>query len=88
MSPEDLLKDALSETGITLNVSKDALLRYVAERGAHLATLSADPGFARALRAERNAVALYAGLNASLQAEAVESRIVGVISGVLLGLAS
>lgn len=88
MSPEELLRSALSETGISLKISADELVRYVAEQGATLALAVGEPGFDKALIAARNAIALKAGLNATLEAEAADARIVGVLQGVLLGLAS
>ncbi len=88
MNPEELLRSALKETGISLGISADELVRYTAEVGAKLALAVGEPGFEKALVAARNAVALKAGLNATLEAEAADARIVGVIQGVLLGLAS
>ena len=86
MDINELLKDAIEETGISLNITKDELVRYTAERAAYLTTLAGDPGFMLALRAERDSVALYAGVNASMTADAADSRIVGIIQTVLLGL--
>ncbi len=88
MSPEDLLRDALKETGVNLKISADELVRYTAEQAYRLSQAAGEPGFDKALLAARNAVALKAGLNATLQAEAADARIVGVISGVLLSLAT
>lgn len=88
MTPEELIRDALSETGVSLKISKDELVRYVAEQGVLLALAVEEPGFDKALRAARNAIALKAGLSATLEAEAADARMLGVISGVLLGLAS
>lgn len=84
---EDLLRGAIRETRAELAMDADELVRYTAERAAHLTTLAGQAGFARAVVAERNAVALKAGLDATLQAEAADARLVGVISGVLLGVA-
>lgn len=88
MTPQDLLLDALKETGVSLRISTNELLEYTAEIGAKLALAAGEPGFEKALIAARNAVALKAGLNATLEAEAADARVVGVISGVLLSLAS
>jgi len=84
---DDLLRAALRETRADISVDADELVRYTAERGAHLSTLAGQPGFQRALVAERNAIALKAGLDATLQAEAADARLVGVIQGILLGVA-
>ncbi len=88
MSPEELLRSALEETGVSLKISTDELARYVAQQAATLLKAVGEPGFDKALIAARNAVALKAGLNATLEAEAADARIVGVIQGVLLGLVS
>jgi hypothetical protein len=82
-SIEALLKDAIAETGATLAKGADELALYVAGRSAHLATLVEDPGFDLAIRAERDAVALEAGLAAVEQAEAADARLLGIFQGVL-----
>jgi len=87
MDYEQLLKDALEETGVNLRISKEFLVQYTAARAAHLTTIIGQPGYDRALRAERDSIALYAGLNATLQAEAADARIVGIIQAILFGLA-
>ena len=83
----ELIKDVLEETGIDLEITKDELIRYTAERAAHLTTLIGQPGYGLALRAERDAVALHAGLDATMAAEAADSRIVGVIQTILMAVA-
>lgn len=89
MDPDfnDLLRAALRETRADLSINADELILYTAERAAHLTTLLGQPGFQRAVVAERNNVAMRAGLDATLQAEAADARLVGVIQGVLLGVA-
>lgn len=78
-----LFQDAIEETGVSLQVGAAELAAYAAERSAHLATLVSDPGFQLAVRAERDAVALRAGITAVQQADAADARIVGVIQGAL-----
>ncbi len=78
---EKLLTDAIAETGVSLQKGAAELAAYAAERSAHLATLVDDPGFQEAVRAERDAVALEAGITAVQQADAADARIVGVIQG-------
>ena len=80
---EALLTDAIAETGASLQQGAAELAAYAAERAAHLATLVDDPGFQEAVRAERDAVALKAGITAVQQADAADARIVGVIQGAL-----
>ena len=87
MTPEELLKDALDETGIRLKIARDEAVAMLAAEGARLAAASAEPGFPLVLRASRDRIALELGIDASLQARAADSRMVGVIQAVLLGLA-
>tara|TARA_R110002167_G_scaffold93122_2_gene249800 strand:+ start:2667 stop:2936 length:270 start_codon:yes stop_codon:yes gene_type:complete len=88
MSIENLLRDALEETGASLNLATDEAIRIVALEGARLAAASAEPGFALVLRASRDVVALKLGLNASLEARAADARLVGIIQSVLMGIAT
>lgn len=88
MSPEDLLRDALEETGVELRQSRDEAIQLVALEGARLAAASAEPGFDLVLRASRDRVALELGIDASLAARAADARIVGVIQSILLGIAT
>ena len=85
---EDLLRDAISETGIELRVAKDEAIQLVAAEAARLTLAIDEPGFHMALRASRDRVALELGVDASMQARAADARIVGIIQSVLLGLAS
>ncbi len=77
----ELFEDAARETGVSLQVGAAELAEYAAARSAHLATLVGDPNFAMAVRAERDAVALKAGILAVQQADAADARLVGVIQG-------
>lgn len=88
MSPQDLLRDALSETNVRLNMAKDEAIQLVALEGARLAAASGEPGFDVVLRASRDVVAMKLGVNASLEARAADARIVGVIQAILLGIAT
>lgn len=86
MEFKELLEDVLHETGRDLGDKKDEVVLYAAQRSAHLAMILGQPGFALALRAERDNVALKAGLNAVISADRVDNRIVGVIqAGLLMG---
>lgn len=76
-----LFEDAITETGANVQVRAAELAAYAAERSAHLATLVGDPDFNLAVRAERDAVALRAGISAVQQGDAADARIVGVIHG-------
>ena len=76
-----LFEDAITETGVSLQVGATELAAYAAERSAHLATLVGDRGFSMAVRAERDAVALKAGIVAVRQGDQADARIVGIIQG-------
>lgn len=78
-----LLRDALNETGLELSTSFDEVAAYSIERAAHLATITNDHGFDKALRAERNNVCMMAGLNVADSANALDQRIIGIIQGAL-----
>jgi hypothetical protein len=80
---KDLLEDALEETGLALKQRAQSIAVYMAERAAHLATIAHEPGFEQAVRAERNSVALRAGLSMSAEAESLDQRIIGIIQGAL-----
>lgn len=80
---ERLLKDAAKETGRDLQFNTVAVAAYAAERTAYLSTLVGQPGFEEAVRAERDNVALKAGLTAVATADAADARLIGIIQGVL-----
>lgn len=76
---------AAEADGSELNITEaaNALADYAASRSVHLATLVGQPGFQEALIAERNNVALRAGIAASQTANSAESRFLGVLQGAL-----
>lgn len=81
-----LLDNALKESGRELSVDKDELAVYAAERAAILATVAAsgETGFEDVLKAERDNVALKAGLVITKNASAVDQRLLGLIQGFLM----
>lgn len=87
MNPIDdfraLLEDAIDETGASLSTSSDELAAYMSERSMHLSTITAEPGFAQAVKREATNVAMRAGLEASENAAAVDQRLFGMIAGAL-----
>lgn len=85
---EQILEDAVRETGTSLRTSAHEVAVYAAERAAHLATIVDDPGFLEAVRAERDAVALRAGIAAVRAGDAADARIVGLLQGGLFWAAS
>jgi len=78
-----LVKGAAREAGLQLGGDMDVLRRYAATRMEHLATTYGEPGYDLALRAERDAVALAAGMTAVGTADAADARVRGVIEGAL-----
>ena len=79
----DMITDAVEETGADLTESKEEIAAYAAERAQHLSTIAHEPGFGQAVVAERNNVAMRAGIEISDDAAAVDSRWIGMIGGAL-----
>jgi len=80
---KELLEDALEETGVEVEKNLDEVSEYAAARAQHLSTIVGEPGFMQAVRAERDNVAIEAGLATVDTAEAVDARIRGVLQGAL-----
>tara|TARA_R110000822_G_scaffold120633_3_gene254144 strand:- start:7173 stop:7460 length:288 start_codon:yes stop_codon:yes gene_type:complete len=78
-----LIEDAVAETGTDLAETKELVAGYMAERATHLSTIAHEPGFGQAVIAERNNVAMRAGLAISADAAAVDNRWIGMIGGAL-----
>lgn len=72
------------EAGVNLKEGAATVAAYAAQRATHLATIVGQPGFERAVAAERDAVALFAGVVGVAGARAADARIVGLIEGALL----
>lgn len=80
---EEMIREAAKEVGVKTKVGGRSLAAYMYERAAHLATIAGQKGFEKALRAERNNVALAAGLAVDDAAAAGDRFLVGVIQGAL-----
>lgn len=80
---KELLEAAVKETGAKLKEKPALLASYMAERAAHLSTIAHEPGFEKAVRAERNNVALRAGIEAHNSASMIDWQIIGLIQGAL-----
>jgi len=82
------LKAELSEAGVELKASASELAAYVEARASVLAKESADNevGLKRGIRAEKNNVAMRAGLQLSDSGRALDQRIFGMV-GVALRVA-
>ena len=79
----DMLEGHAQEAGRELVGDLNAVRDYAAVRIDHLATTSAEAGFAEALEAETDAIALKAAGRAIERGDAFDQRIVGIIQGVL-----
>jgi hypothetical protein len=85
------LDTALKETGLQLQKSAHEVATYAALRSVHLAGAVGQKGFQEAVVAERDAVALYAGIQLVAAADAADditlsrarNRLVGLIHGAL-----
>lgn len=77
------LDTALKETGLQLQKSAHEVATYAALRSVHLAGAVGQKGFQEAVVAERDAVALYAGIQAVKNADAADNRVLGLIHGAL-----
>ena len=80
---ENLLRSAIEETGADLERSAAEVAAYMSTRVATLALLVGQVGYEQAVIAERDNVALFAGLRAVEQADAASARIFGLIQGAL-----
>lgn len=86
MSIEELLKDALEETASELEVDYDKARALIADQASKLVSARNEPGFMLAVRASRDVVCLELGISASLQAEALEQRLVGMIQVLIVSV--
>ena len=82
-----MLADAEKRTGVDLEKSKDELAKFMSERSLHLSTITAEPGFDRAVAREAQSVAMAAGLEVSDVSRGMDQRIFGMIAGGLRILA-
>lgn len=80
---EELIRETASEAGKELSADLEEVAGYAAERAGYLSTLVGDPGFKSAVIAERDNVALRAGIQSTLAADAADARIVGAVGGAL-----
>ena len=84
----DLLQDAATRLGKSIE-DIEAVKVYAAQRMFHLSTIIGQPGFDRALIAERDSVVLMSGIAAVAAADAADRELIGFITGILgLGAAA
>lgn len=78
-----MLENTAARLGRELQANMDEVRLYASERMLHLSTIVDEPGYDEALLAERDNVALRAGLNAVSAGDAADREIIGVIAGSL-----
>jgi hypothetical protein len=76
-----LLTDAFRDSGRQFRADTAQVAAYTAERVEHLKRSLGEPGYDRAVRAERDAIALMAAGRAVSQADAFDARMLGIIEG-------
>jgi hypothetical protein len=81
---ETLLRQTGRELNVRLRADAAAVAIYASQRAAYLSSLVGQKGFDEALIAERDSVALKAGVSAVASADAFDARVVGIIQSVLL----
>lgn len=79
----EVLEQQLKDTGRELRATPREVAAYAAQRAAHLTSIANDPHIMDAVYAERDAVALYAGVVVTDKADATDVRIASVIQGML-----
>ena len=80
----DAVAGAAKRLGKGLEANMDELRTYASERMLHLSTLIGQAGYEEALVAERDNVALKAGLLAVDSADRADAELVGVITGAMV----
>ncbi len=78
-----MLMDAASEFGKTFQADTSKVATYTVARAAVLAQAVGKVGFERAVRAERDNVALMLGIQAVKNGDDFDQRMLGIITGVL-----
>jgi hypothetical protein len=84
----DIIQSAANDAGVELGKAKADVTLYAQERAAHLQTIAGQPGFDEALRAEANAVIIFAANRAVDLADAQDAKVWGVIFGLLAAVAA
>lgn len=81
---EGLMKDTFGGLGKELKFTTfEELALFMEERTLHLAGIVEEPGYPDAVLAERDAIAIKAGIVTTRAGSLVDQRILGVISGAL-----
>jgi hypothetical protein len=80
---KSLLESTADRLGVELNLAGDGVRNYAKKRMLFLASIIDEPGFDLALLAERDNVAIQAGLSAVAIGDAADVELKGVILGAL-----
>lgn len=80
---EKLIRSNAKELGADLKADVTSMSMYAAQRATHLSTLVGQPGFEEAVIAERDSVALRAGISAVRAADRMDQRILAILQTVL-----
>lgn len=83
MDLEQLLESVAKEAKLDLDTSSKEVAAYAVQRAAVLATQIGLPGYQQSVIAERDNVALFAGLHAVGLADKGQAHLVSVIQGAL-----
>lgn len=71
----------LDDLGVGAEAARAELAEYAAERAAHLSAIVNEPGFPEAVRAERDNVALKAGILAAEVGDEVNQGLLAALAG-------
>lgn len=78
---KEMLEDTADALKVEIQLGTGELAEYAAERALYLSDLVGQEGFSQAVLAERDAVALRAGLVASRALSVGQQRFLGVLQG-------
>lgn len=77
----NLLKTEGGQFGVKITEDLDGLAEYIRQRVDHLALAVGEPGYRRAVIAERNSIAMFAAQRSVGVARDLDSRILSIIQG-------
>jgi len=78
------VKDEAKAQGRDITDNLEAAREYAAIRMANLARAIGEPGYLEAVKAVRNAILLRLGINATNSADAIDTRLQGILQGALI----
>lgn len=77
------IEETARQLGRDLSVDLTELRAYSAQRMMHLSTIIDEPGYFEALEAERDNVALKAGIRLVDAADRIDRQLIGIVAGAL-----